>query len=108
MGGLSGRPEKFADVCYSWWNFSSLSLIDKVHSIKGSELEKYILKCQDPTGGISDKPDNPVDVFHTYFGLAALSLLEGGEKLDLEKINPKFAIPENCLLSKQFSHLKLN
>ena len=29
-GGLNGRPEKQADVCYSWWILSSLSILGRV------------------------------------------------------------------------------
>lgn len=32
-GGLNGRPEKQADVCYSWWILSSLSILGRVSSI---------------------------------------------------------------------------
>jgi geranylgeranyl transferase type-2 subunit beta len=29
-GGLNGRPEKQADVCYSWWILSALSIMGRV------------------------------------------------------------------------------
>lgn len=29
-GGLNGRPEKQADVCYSWWILSALKILGKV------------------------------------------------------------------------------
>ena len=29
-GGLNGRPEKQADVCYSWWILSSLAIIGRL------------------------------------------------------------------------------
>lgn len=29
-GGLNGRPEKQADVCYSWWILSSLTILGRV------------------------------------------------------------------------------
>ena len=29
-GGLNGRPEKQADVCYSWWILSTLSILGRV------------------------------------------------------------------------------
>ena len=28
-GGFNGRPEKLADVCYSWWIYSSFCIIKK-------------------------------------------------------------------------------
>lgn len=39
-GGLNGRPEKQADVCYSWWILSSLSILGRV-SIAFSHLCIY-------------------------------------------------------------------
>ncbi len=65
-GGLNGRPEKQADVCYSWWILSALSILGKTSWINGDKLADYILKCQDEeTGGIADRPEDMVDVFHT-------------------------------------------
>jgi geranylgeranyl transferase type-2 subunit beta len=29
-GGLNGRPEKQADVCYSWWILSCMSILGRV------------------------------------------------------------------------------
>ncbi|PVH66896.1 hypothetical protein PAHAL_1G378300 [Panicum hallii] len=47
-GGLNGRPEKLADVCYSWWVLSSLIMIDRVHWIDKEKLTRFILNCQVP------------------------------------------------------------
>jgi len=75
-GGLNGRPEKQADVCYSWWILSALSILGKVSWINTDRLRDFILKCQDrEDGGVSDRPGNVADVFHTFFGVAGLSLL---------------------------------
>ncbi len=49
-GGLNGRPEKQADVCYSWWILSSLSILGRVNWIRGDKLSSFILKCQDDDG----------------------------------------------------------
>lgn len=45
-GGLNGRPEKMADVCYSWWVLSSLAMIGKRHWVNGEKLVRFILECQ--------------------------------------------------------------
>ena len=75
-GGLNGRPEKQADVCYSWWNISTLSILGRLDWIDRPKLIDFILKCQDTeAGGISDRPGNMADVYHTFFGIAGLSLL---------------------------------
>ncbi|XP_025822089.1 geranylgeranyl transferase type-2 subunit beta 1-like isoform X3 [Panicum hallii] len=90
-GGLNGRPEKLADVCYSWWVLSSLIMIDRVHWIDKEKLAKFILNCQDKeNGGISDRPDNAVDIYHTYFGVAGLSLMEYP---GVKPMDPAYALP---------------
>ena len=45
-GGLNGRPEKQADVCYSWWILSALSILGKVDWIDTARLANFILDCQ--------------------------------------------------------------
>ncbi|KAI2504347.1 Prenyltransferase and squalene oxidase repeat [Fragilaria crotonensis] len=75
-GGLNGRSEKQADVCYSWWILSSMSLLGVVQYIDSAKLASFIVKAQDPDdGGIADRPDDMADVFHTFFGISGLSLL---------------------------------
>ena len=55
-GGLNGRPEKQADVCYSWWILSALSILGKVDWINRDDLAAFILECQDKEdGGIADR-----------------------------------------------------
>ena len=102
-GGLNGRPEKQADVCYSWWILSSLSILGAVHWIDTGKLQRFILDAQDPDdGGISDRPGNMGDIFHTFFGVAGLSLLgyfklEGNEnqggRSNCVDIDATYALP---------------
>jgi geranylgeranyl transferase type-2 subunit beta len=94
-GGLNGRPEKLADVCYSWWVLSSLSAIDRLDWIDGGGLMRFIFDCQDADGGgIADKPEDMPDVFHTFFGIAGCSLL--GYK-GLKEIDPVHAMPAEVM-----------
>ncbi|CAG9582285.1 putative geranylgeranyltransferase [Leishmania major strain Friedlin] len=96
-GGLNGRPEKKADVCYSWWVVSSLSALGRTSWIDKEALFQYILSCQDTQdGGFSDKPGNQPDVYHTFFGLCGLSLL-GYEGYKLNPINPVYALSYDIL-----------
>lgn len=95
-GGLNGRPEKLADVCYSWWVLSSLCMCDRLNWISKESLEKFIINCQDEKGGISDKPGNMVDVFHTYFGVGGLSLMKSLK--GLKTIDPTYALPVDVLI----------
>jgi prenyltransferase beta subunit len=43
-GGFNGRPEKLADVCYSWWIYSALYTLKFENWIDYSALESYILQ----------------------------------------------------------------
>ena len=113
-GGLNGRPEKQADVCYSWWILSALSILGKVNWIDVDKLVEFILACQDgEDGGISDRPANVADVFHTFFGISGLSLLgyfdgPGKERYShYRRIDPVYALPVDLVerLGLQFQVL---
>lgn len=94
-GGLNGRPEKMADVCYSWWVLSSLAMIGKLHWVNGDKLTRFILECQDPVvGGLADRPGDMVDIFHTHFGIAGLSLLRFP---GLEEVDPVYCMPREVV-----------
>jgi len=45
-GGLNGRPEKLEDVCYSWWDLASLSILGKLNWINRDKLIEFILESQ--------------------------------------------------------------
>lgn len=102
-GGLNGRPEKQADVCYSWWILSTMSILAKVSWINGDKLASFILKCQDEDdGGIADRPSDMPDVYHTFFGIAGLSLLghlhKNGESARVyRQIDPIYALPTDVV-----------
>ncbi|CCD11977.1 unnamed protein product [Trypanosoma congolense IL3000] len=96
-GGLNGRPEKKADVCYSWWVVSSLAMLGCTEWIDHRALFRFVLLCQDfEDGGIADKPGNQADVYHTFYGLCGLSLL-GYNDYPLREINPVYAMPYDIL-----------
>lgn len=95
-GGLNGRPEKQADVCYSWWIVSVLSIIGKLKWIDNDLLVKFILNAQDKVhGGIADRSDDVSDIFHTFFGLCGLALTGYLEKNNIgyNQIDPTYALP---------------
>lgn len=103
-GGLNGRPEKQADVCYSWWILSSLAILGKTHWIDQAKLREFILACQDPQeGGIGDRPGNMTDIFHTFFGISGLSLLgcfaDGSLHSGSREIDPTYALPRDLVTS---------
>jgi len=45
-GGLNGRPEKQADVCYSWWILSALSILGKLAWIDTAKLSEWDKKTR--------------------------------------------------------------
>jgi len=105
-GGLNGRPEKQADVCYSWWILSALSILGRVDYINSKKLQSFILNCQDDEdGGIADRPLDMADVFHTFFGISGLSLLGyfkngGGDperRSEYREIDPLYALPADVV-----------
>lgn len=104
-GGLNGRSEKQADVCYSWWNLSALSILGRVPYISGERLASFVLKCQDPDdGGIADRPEDMPDVYHTFFGIAGLSLLgylhqpnDDTLPFTRRRVDPIYALPEDVV-----------
>ncbi|CAB9522575.1 transferase type-2 subunit beta [Seminavis robusta] len=102
-GGLNGRPEKQADVCYSWWILSVLSITGRVSWINRDKLATFILKCQDDEdGGIADRPDDMADIFHTFFGISGLSLLGHlhaaiPECAPFRQIDPVYALPTDVV-----------
>jgi len=104
-GGLNGRSEKQADVCYSWWIVSALSVIGRMDWISKDRLASFILKCQDgDDGGIADRPDDMADVFHTFFGVAGLSLLghlhdQNTSDRRFRMIDPVYALPSDIVQS---------
>jgi geranylgeranyl transferase type-2 subunit beta len=105
-GGLNGRPEKQADVCYSWWIVSSLAILGKLSWIQQDRLAAFILQCQDgDDGGIADRPDDMADVFHTFFGVAGLSLLGhlhsnvDSSSSCFRSIDPVYALPTDVVQS---------
>ncbi|ELA41501.1 uncharacterized protein VICG_01485 [Vittaforma corneae ATCC 50505] len=87
-GGLCGRIGKKEDVCYSFWAFSSMAILESEY-INLEKLQEFIFSCEGDEGGFSDRPGNEPDLYHLMFSLASLSLL-GNKKLD--NIDPGFAI----------------
>ncbi|KAI9889979.1 MAG: hypothetical protein M1814_004597 [Vezdaea aestivalis] len=94
-GGFSGRSNKLADGCYSWWIGGCWPIIEaalngptlsSVHPswkppvgnlFDRQGLIRYILSCcQEPGGGLRDKPSKNPDGYHTCYILAGLSMTQ--------------------------------
>ncbi|KAK9894444.1 terpenoid cyclases/Protein prenyltransferase [Cystobasidium minutum MCA 4210] len=108
-GGFQGRPEKDADVCYSFWVGAALQLLDehmqkaqvslnpstqKDRTLLSRERFRYfLLAAQSTRGGISKYFEEPPDVYHTYLGLAGLAV---GQFPSLASIRPELNISERA------------
>eukprot|EP00768_Dysnectes_brevis_P004355 gnl/Dysnectes_brevis/3129_a3894_600.p1 GENE.gnl/Dysnectes_brevis/3129_a3894_600~~gnl/Dysnectes_brevis/3129_a3894_600.p1 ORF type:complete len:345 (-),score=87.02 gnl/Dysnectes_brevis/3129_a3894_600:114-1148(-) len=105
VGGMNGRPEKLADVCYSWWVGAPLWILGAGHTIDHDRLTTFILRCQDQEGGISDRPEHRADAYHTFFGLGALGLMgrEGVTAPDPAWALPAWVVREMGLTSERLA-----
>ncbi|MCJ1474673.1 hypothetical protein MMC13_003333 [Lambiella insularis] len=75
--GFSGRCNKFADTCYSFWAGGTLGILKKVHLLSYHSIRKYLLeKTQHMIGGFGKMPGDPPDILHSYLGLAALAVIK--------------------------------
>lgn len=89
-GGLNGRINKKEDLCYSFWVFSCLYMLNKKDYIDNSKLYEFIERCYEKESGMyADKPDNEPDLYHSLYAYIALSLLDES-RFDL--VDPSFGI----------------
>ncbi|MCJ1386008.1 Geranylgeranyl transferase type-1 subunit beta [Xylographa soralifera] len=88
--GFSGRCNKFADTCYSWWAGSTLIMLGKAHLLSFNAIRRYLLeKTQHIVGGFGKLPGDPPDILHSYLGLAALAAMK---EPGLRSIDPTLCI----------------
>ena len=74
--GFTGRPNKPADTCYSFWVGASLQMLGVFDLSNVTYNRGFILSTQSSlTGGLSKYPDHTPDPLHTYLGLCGLSLI---------------------------------
>ena len=71
-GGLAGRVDKREDVCYSFWSYSTLAMLERQRCVCQKSLELFVY---DQEGGFADYPGNEPDLFHTMFALSSLEIL---------------------------------
>ncbi|MCJ1439455.1 hypothetical protein MMC27_008849 [Xylographa pallens] len=88
--GFSGRCNKFADTCYSWWAGSTLIMLKKTHLLSFNAIRRYLLeKTQHIVGGFGKLPGDPPDILHSYLGLATLAAMK---EPGLRSIDPTLCI----------------
>uniref|UniRef100_A0A0B6Z0R7 Geranylgeranyl transferase type-1 subunit beta n=1 Tax=Arion vulgaris TaxID=1028688 RepID=A0A0B6Z0R7_9EUPU len=74
--GFTGRPNKPADTCYSFWVGSALQILGVLDLSNVTYNRSFVLSTQSPiTGGFSKYPEHIPDPLHTYLGLGGLSLI---------------------------------
>lgn len=80
-GGFQGRPNKFADTCYAFWDLNSLKILTNQWQsfIDIDKIRNYLLeKTQNSIiGGFGKNDDDNPDLYHTCLGIAALKLING-------------------------------
>ncbi|KAI0817887.1 terpenoid cyclases/Protein prenyltransferase [Xylaria sp. FL0064] len=94
LAGFSGRLNKLADTCYTWWNSGALVLLGEEKLINRRPARRFILeKTQHLIGGFAKFPAGPPDVYHAYMGLAALATMGGAEgEPGLARFDPRLCI----------------
>ncbi|KAI0985434.1 hypothetical protein GJ496_005451 [Pomphorhynchus laevis] len=76
QGGISGRPGKIADSCYTFWIGASLSILNRANIINNTSCLQYVTECAHfQRGGFSKFPDTSPDMLHTFCSLAGITLL---------------------------------
>ncbi|XP_059163268.1 geranylgeranyl transferase type-1 subunit beta-like [Physella acuta] len=74
--GFTGRPNKPADTCYSFWVGATLQMLGVLDLSNVTFNRSFVLSTQSQiTGGFSKYPDHIPDPLHTYLGLCGLSLI---------------------------------
>ncbi|KAH0543503.1 hypothetical protein FGG08_002171 [Glutinoglossum americanum] len=97
--GFSGRRNKTADTCYSFWVGGALVILNKISLIDASANRRFLLESTQHSvlGGFGKVPGDLPDILHSYLGLAALSTME----------EPGLSIldPTMCITVRARSHL---
>lgn len=97
--GVNGRTNKQCDSCYTYWIYSSLTIIKKNNLVDNEFLASFINKCQTIFGGyskysnINEKGEdiyNYPDIEHTYYSLLSLCL---SKEININ-IDPILSIPK--------------
>ncbi|KAK2197153.1 bifunctional Prenyltransferase subunit beta/Terpenoid cyclases-protein prenyltransferase alpha-alpha toroid/PFTB repeat [Babesia duncani] len=98
-GGARGRVGKRLDLCYSWWNLATLSLIGaKLPRKHLKKMQAFIWDCQAENGGLRSTQDPEIaesvesDPYHSFTGLATIILIH--QEFLLEPLVPlKLLVP---------------
>lgn len=90
FAGLTGRCNKPADTCYTFWAGGSLAILNKLHLIDQDALHQYLFTMtQHQIGGFGKLPGDPPDIMHSCLGLAGLAAMGHPE---LKTFDPSLCI----------------
>jgi len=89
-GGFSGRANKPADTCYSFWAGAALRLLETdVYVSSPSNMEFLLHETQHRSGGFARIPGADPDPMHSCLALLSLSM---GNEAGLKQICPALSI----------------
>ncbi|KAL8944574.1 MAG: hypothetical protein Q9216_000377 [Gyalolechia sp. 2 TL-2023] len=90
FAGLTGRCNKPADTCYTFWAGGSLAILNKLQLIDQEALRQYLfMMTQHQIGGFGKLPGDPPDIMHSCLGLTGLA---GMGHPDLKALDPSLCI----------------
>jgi len=98
-GGLTGRPGKPADVCYTWWVTAAAAMtgLEPAGLWDRAALTAFLSACQfRPLGGFGKDAEAYSDPMHTFYALAGLSLA-GGCDAGMRAVAPHLAMTMRAL-----------
>ena len=98
-GGFSGRVNKNADSCYSYWVMASLSLLQAECSSSTSNVEFLLGEVQHQFGGFSKTKGDHPDPLHSCLSLLSLSLSQFPH---LEAVHPALAVTKRSVRNLAF------
>jgi geranylgeranyl transferase type-1 subunit beta len=85
VGGMTGRPNKDPDTCYSFWIGGALTLVGSFGLVHRQSVGAFVATCEVPfIGGFSKNPGENPDILHSFYSLCWKSLCGdyGMEPLD--------------------------
>ena len=102
--GLSGRKNKTADTCYSFWITATLSMLSGsencVDLLDRAHVTAFTRRCQFSKGGFckheQNLRDKLPDILHSYYSVCGLSLLNAEDE-DLEPLDARLGITQRTM-----------
>ena len=80
--GFSGRTNKPADVCYTFWVGASIHILDPcaIDLVDTELLFRFLERAKFKGGGFGKFENSLPDLLHSYMGLAGFGIFHGNVK----------------------------